>query len=71
MKRIVLPLAASAVLFLTAAVLYASGWITPRPQPSHSANTPRALAHDQHATDAALRYRQNGASHWRCCMLQH
>jgi hypothetical protein len=67
MKQFVLPSATLAVLFLTAAVLYASGWITPHPQPSHSANA----SHEQHATEAALRYRQNGAAHWRCYMLQH
>jgi hypothetical protein len=71
MKQIVLPLATSTVLFVTAAVLYASGWITPRPQPFRSANTPRAISHEQHATEAALRYRPNGAAHWRCYMLQH
>jgi hypothetical protein len=42
MKRVVLPLATSAVLLLTAAVLYASGWVTPRPQPAHSGNSTHA-----------------------------
>jgi hypothetical protein len=71
MKQFVLPAATLAVLFLTAAVLYASGWITPNTQATHSANTCRAVAHDQQPSEAALRYRQNGAAHWRCYMLQH
>jgi hypothetical protein len=70
MKRVVLPFAMLAVFLLTAAVLYASGWVTPRPQPSHSANAAHLSAHDPHPTEAALRYRQSCANHWRCCMLQ-
>jgi len=70
MKRIVLPSATLAVLLLTATVLYPCGWITPRPQASHPGYAPRNQAHDQHAAEAAVRYRQNGPTHWRCYMLQ-
>jgi hypothetical protein len=64
MKRIVLPLTTLSVLFLTTAVLYGAGWITPRSQASHVPN------HDQQPSEATLRYRHNGATHWRSCMMQ-
>jgi hypothetical protein len=60
----VLPLTTLSVLFLTAAVLYGAGWITPRSQQTRVAN------HEQQPTESNLRYRHNAASHWRSCMLR-
>ena len=62
MKRLVLPVATVKVLLLTVVVLYGSGWLTPR---SHGKETTRETS------EALLRYRQGGADHWRCCLLQH
>ena len=66
MKRIVLPTATVATLFLTSAVLYGAGWFTPRSQPAHVA----VASHSPRPSESAIHYRQNNASHWRSYVLQ-